>query len=142
MRLISFAQPRSPSSPMFTKLKILKIFGLVKVLNVLFVHQFLNSDLPSDLHNNFNFTRVEHRYSTRRLNLGLLTLPKIKTKMYGMNSMCMQAISQWNFFQLLHPNVDMSKLSLSKIKSLITTFLLKLLHLDLCSLQYVNYRNY
>jgi len=51
MRLISFNELCSPP-PLF---EILKIFDLVKVLNIMFVHQFLNSNIPVDLLNYFKF---------------------------------------------------------------------------------------
>ena len=48
LRLITFSDPRSPSNPIFTELGILKFFDLVEVLNILFVHQHLNANLPVD----------------------------------------------------------------------------------------------
>jgi hypothetical protein len=124
LRLISFSNPRSPSSPLFARLKILQIFDLVKVLNVLFVHQFLNAKLPTDLRNTFSFTKIDHFYSTRSKALGMLKLPKVNTKFYGTNSLCMQSISQWNFFQQLIPKVQLSNLTKSQLKSLITSYVI------------------
>ena len=65
LRLISFANTRDSSSPLFSKFGILKIFDLVKVLNVLFIRKFLNYELPLDLYNTFNFYNFEHSYNTR-----------------------------------------------------------------------------
>ena len=48
-RLITFSAPRTPSNPIFSDLGILKFFNLVWVLNILFVHQLFNVDLPEDL---------------------------------------------------------------------------------------------
>ena len=55
LRLITFSAPRTPSNPIFFYLGILKIFNLVEVLNVLFVHQLFNVDLPEDLLDIFDF---------------------------------------------------------------------------------------
>ena len=49
LRLITFSGPRTPSNPIFSNLGILKYFDIVEVLNILFVHQHLNQNLPSDL---------------------------------------------------------------------------------------------
>ena len=116
----AFSPPRSPSSPLFARLKILNIFDLVKVLNLLLVHQFFNLKLPTDFHTTFSFTKLNHPYPTRGRNLGLLQLPKINTKSYGENSMCKQAIIQWNHFQHLYPNLELVNITLSKLKSLVT----------------------
>lgn len=124
LRLISFSEPRPPSSPLFVRFGVLQIFDLVKVLNIIFVHQFLNSKLPTDLHNTFNFTKINHIYSTRNKALGIIKIPKVNSKFYGSNSLCAQSISQWNFFQQLFPNAQLSNLTLCKLKSLVTSYFL------------------
>ena len=122
LRLISFSQPRAASSPLFARFRILKIFDLVKVQNVLFIHQFLNAKLPIDLHDTFSFTRVNHIYHTRCNSMGMLKVPKVNTKFYGSISLCMQSISQWNLFQQLIPNTRLSNLTARKLKSLLTLY--------------------
>ncbi|MEM6831004.1 MAG: reverse transcriptase family protein [Bacteroidota bacterium] len=123
IRLISFSPPRSPSAPLFSRLKILNVFDLVKLFNILFVHQYLNSELPSDLYSTFSFKRIDHSYPTRGQNLGLLKVPKISTTKHGSNSLSYQAITQWNLFQQKHPNAPLSEMPLSQLKSLVTSFL-------------------
>jgi len=39
-------------------MEILKVFDLVKCLNISFVHKFLNGCLPSDLLNFFEFNKL------------------------------------------------------------------------------------
>ena len=72
LRLMHFSHP--PSSPLFRYFEILTIFDLAKLLNILLVHQYLNSLLTSDLCSALVFKRINHSYSTRRQNLGLLKL--------------------------------------------------------------------
>ena len=48
LRLIIFSTPRSPSNPIFSNHRILKFFDLVEILNILFVHQLFNIDIPED----------------------------------------------------------------------------------------------
>ena len=55
LRLITFSNPRSPSSPIFAELKLLKFFDLVEVLNVLLVHRHLNQNLPFGYTGNSQF---------------------------------------------------------------------------------------
>ena len=124
MRLMHFAQPRSHSSPLFNFFHILKIFDLVKVLNVLFIHKFLNSALPDDILNTFYFHTPDHNYGTRGRIMNLLARPNSNTTSFGLRSLSNRAISQWNSLQNLHPNTDFSLLSYSKFKSLITAHFL------------------
>ena len=106
-----FTPPRSSSSPLFVSFNILKIFDLVKVLNVLFVPQFLNSILPEDVLNTFNFHTIDHSYGTRGRILNLLVQPTVNTASYGLGSLSKRTICQWNFFQNLSPHIELSTLS-------------------------------
>ena len=65
LRLITFNAPRTPSNPIFSDLGILKFFNLVEVLNILFVHQLFNVDLPEDLMDTFDFSKISHSFNTR-----------------------------------------------------------------------------
>jgi len=118
MRLISFNDFCTPSSPLFKSFKILKIFDLVKVLNIMFVHQFLNSNLPADLLDYFKFNKLNHPYKTRGTGLGLLTLPNSNTTRYGLHSLSKTTISEWNSLQQLYPQLSLSLMSLKALKSL------------------------
>ena len=116
LRLMSFSHPRTRSRPLFRHFEILTIFDLVKLLNVLLVHQYLNSNLPSDLHDTLVFERVDHLYPTRRQNIGLLKLPHANTTTHGLNRLSNQAILQWNSFQTLYPKL--SDLPLNHVKTI------------------------
>ena len=124
LRLISFSAPRSPSTPLFSHYKILTIFDTVIVLNILFIHKFLNSSLPSDLCDTFNFQYIDHIYPTRNRILGLLKMPIVRTTNYGLQSLCHQAVSQWNSLQQLNPSQPFSEMSLISLKTLVTCYLL------------------
>ena len=124
LRIISFSHPLSPSAPLFNGFKILTIFDLVKLLNVLLVHQYLNLNLPSDIHSTLVFERIDHAYSTRRKCLGLLKLPYVCTTTYGHKRLLNLAILQWNFFQDQH-SYDLSEMSSNRLKTLIKSYYLK-----------------
>ena len=73
LRLITFSAPRTPSNPIFSNLGILKFFDIVEVLNILFVHQHLNQNLPSDLLKTLKFAKISHSFNTRGNVLGPAT---------------------------------------------------------------------
>ena len=105
LRLMKFSEPRSPSSPIFSELGILKIFDQVEVLNILLVYQHLNRNLPIDTLETIEFNRICHSAGTRGKSLGLLNLPNVKTKTYGLNSLTRLSIQQWNNLQLSLPSL-------------------------------------
>ena len=118
LRIISFSPPRSPSAPLFKRFEILTIFDLVKTLNILFVHQHLNFQLPPDLCNTIHFNKIDHSYPTRSQSLGLLKCPEVSTVWYGQKSLYIQSITQWNHIKRLHPYTSLTELSTKKIKLL------------------------
>jgi hypothetical protein len=124
IRIITFSLPRSPSKPLFSKLKILNIFDLVNLLNVLFVHRVLNSKEPSHITNSFNFTRLSYEINTRAKNIGLLNQRNIHTDSFGKYSVGYQSVSCWNFFQRHFSSIDLTNITPSKLKFLITKFYL------------------
>ena len=92
LSLITFSAPRTPSNPIFSNLRILKFFDIVETLNILFVHQHLNHNLPSDLLKTLKFTKIIHSFNTRSNVLGLFQLPSIRTQNYGSSSFSKLAI--------------------------------------------------
>ena len=124
LRILSFSPPRTPSAPIFKTFKILTIFDLVKTLNILFVHQHLNLNLPPDLCNSITFDEIDHNYSTRCQSLGLIKRPKVSTTTYGLKSLCIQSITQWNILKRLHPNISLVELSPRSLKLLVKSDIL------------------
>ena len=122
LRLITFNAPRSPSNPIFSNLGILKFFDLVEVLNILFVHQHLNGGLPDVLLGNFKLNRISHSFITRGKALDLLQTPSVKTSFYGLHSFSRLAIKQWNHLQGCFPILNLSGISLARLKSLSRKF--------------------
>ena len=116
---MTFNNFQCPSSPLFANLKILKVFDLVKSLNICFVHNFLNHKLPSDLLQSLNFDKLDHAHGTRAAGMGLLAIPASNTITYGVKSFSSIAIAQWNFFQRTNPNTELSLLPLRSVKKLV-----------------------
>ena len=54
----SISVPQTPSAPLFHDFKILTIFDLVNLLNILFIHKYLIFNLPSDLCDAFSISYI------------------------------------------------------------------------------------
>ena len=125
VRLMTFSEPRSASLPLFANLGILKFFDLVKVLNIHFIHQYLNGNLPFDTLNTFNFQKTSHLYGTRCNTMGLLIEPRVHTQNFGSNSLSRLSTLQWNDFQRNFQNSDLSNFKPNQIKQKATAFYLQ-----------------
>ena len=122
LRLMTFSEPRSPSSPIFSDLGILKIFDQVEVLNILLVHQHLNRNLPLDTLETLQFSQICHSTGTRGNTLGLLKRSNVRTKCFGLNSLTHLSIQQWNNLQQASSTLKLADLTFSKLKSLAHTY--------------------
>ena len=109
----------------FSDLGILKFFNLFEVLNILFVHQLFNVDLPEDLLDTFDFSKISHSFNTRGSCLGLLKFSSINTKTYGLHSFSKLTIQQWNDFQQSFPDINLAEISYSNLKYLARKFYLE-----------------
>ena len=122
-RLLTFSNYLSPSSPLFSQLKILKLNDLVKLLNVTLVYGILNNFLPSKLSEIYNLSRYPETHVTRGKALGLLTRKQCKTSKYGINSVVYQSIIHWNNLQSLYPGSDLTQFSKQHLINLYTSIL-------------------
>ena len=86
LRLFTFSTPRTPPNPIFSNLGILKFFDLVKILNILFVHQLFNVDIFEDLLNTFDFSKICHSFNIKGSCLGVLKVCSFDTKTDGLHS--------------------------------------------------------
>ena len=118
LRLITFSAPRKPSNPIFSDLGILKFFNLVEVLNILFVHQLFNVNVPEDLVNTFDFSKINHSFNTRGSS-------SVNTKTYGLHSFSRLSIQQWNLLQQSFPDINLAEISYYNLKYLARKFYLE-----------------
>ena len=123
---MSFNGPRTSPTPLYAELGILKVFDLVKLMNILYVHQYLNSELPTDTLETLELTKINHSYGTRSNAVGLLKRPNVNTSTYGLASFTRVSSNHWNELQAQFSNVNLSELSLSRLKSSTTDHLLSL----------------
>ena len=123
VRIITFSPFRAHSAPLFSELKILTIFDLVKILNVLFVHKVLNKDVPDEVHNYFKFKMNNHEHKTRGWEAGCLEIPNVHTNSYGISSLSYQCIINWNAISRTYVNSvegRLVKLNRTALKQLLT----------------------
>ena len=124
MRLITFNGPRVSATPLYAEVGVLKLFDQVKLMNILYIHKYLNGKLPQDTLKTLKFERTSHSIGTKGNSIGLLKRPNVKTTYYGLNSFSRSSLNQYNELQKHNRNVGLRELRFSKLKSLATDFLL------------------
>ena len=90
----------------------------VELLNILFVHKYLNHNLPTDILRSLDFAKVNHSIGTRGMSAGLLSRSTVNTVSYGVHSFSRIAKDQWNKLQKHFPNVVLSDAKISEVKTL------------------------
>ena len=83
MRIITFQSRNCHSSPLFSKLKLLKFNGKVHLESVLLISKFINSLLPPVFNNWFTFCFNFHNYETTSSATCKLFKPSFRTSLYG-----------------------------------------------------------
>ena len=115
---MTFSKFNSHSLPLFTQLRILPFQDFVKFLNIIFLFNLLNKNLPPPFYETFDLrdmTRIS-LHPPRRTKTGLLRLPQVSTLRFGNYSLSYQAVVSWNLLQQ-NINVDnLSTLSINKLK--------------------------
>ena len=124
LRLITFNEPRTSASPLFSELGLLKFFDLVKVMNILYVQKYLNNDLPTDVLSTLNFEELNHPRETRRNENKLLKLSTVNTLNFGLNSFTRLSSKQWNELRSNFPDNNLCEMDTEDLKSLATNFYL------------------
>ena len=124
LRLITFNGPRTSATPLYAELGLLKFFDIVKLMNILYVHQYLNGNLPLDTLDTLKFAKVNHSLGTRGNRTGLLSHQNVNTTHFGLHAFTRIASDFWNTLQQSSPNLNLSELSYSKLKSLTFRYLL------------------
>ena len=119
MRIITFQSRNCHSSPLFSKLKLLKFNDKVLLENVLLISKFINSLLPPVFNNWFTFCYNVHNYETTSSATCKLFKPSFRTNLYGKNSITVNAIDAWNKAQTSLADTILKDLTPNKIKTII-----------------------
>ena len=147
VRIITFSDFRSHSSPLFKELKILTLIDKIILNNCVLVYNILKGQIPKNLVNMFEMAKDNHRYLTSNSSNTSVKLSSVKTN-YGRNSICFKSCTQWNkimkelnsekirgekregkYWNKTETNADncwILDLSNSQIKNMITKYFLKL----------------
>ena len=124
LRIISFANFRADSNPLYVDLKILKLSDQIFLQNCLFVHDTLKKVSPLCFHNYFTQAKQVHSLATKSATFGCLHVSTSNTVRYGLNSIVSKCISNWNnATKFLH--VDLTSLSRVKLKLNIKSYFVK-----------------
>ena len=118
IRIISFADFKDSSTPLYHKLNILKLEDHVNLQNFLFVHNSLNGSLPFPLLDCFEV--ASDTFNSRGSLQSKIVLPKVRTVNYGLNSIRYRSASFWNLMVSKFPKEkfnDQSKYSCKKVLS-------------------------
>ena len=115
LRLMTFSNFDAPSSEIFSNLNLLKVHDLIKLCNVILVHQILNSECPSRVNSLFSLNFYQHNHNTRGNLINLLSRPSVRTFMYGTNSITYCSIVQRNNLQELFPQTPLTDFSKAKL---------------------------
>ena len=124
LRILTFSDFQAPSQPLFHQLNILQISDMVKLRNLLLVHDILNAQSPADISDTYSLRGYNESHNTRGKTLGLLAKPQCRTTKFGINSVIYQSILNWNDLQLHFKDTNLSLISRSKFQRLASNLFL------------------
>lgn len=119
LRIITFSDFKDPTSPLFSQLRIPKLNDVIKINLCLFMHDWLNHNLPRVFDGFFNRTCTHS--ITRANTLPKLTLPFKRTEKYGSRNIKYNGAAIYNILCNLNIKTSNSK---SSFKQEITTLLM------------------
>ena len=86
----------SPSTPIFSDLKILKLYDLFDIKLLTFVYESVNMISPLIFHNYFETLTAVHQYDTRQASKGDMFMSCKNTLQYGLRSVRYAGAKSWN----------------------------------------------
>ena len=96
VRAIAFKSFTSPSTPIFSDLKILKLYDLFDLKLLIFVYESVNKISPFFFHNFFETLTAVHHYGTRQASKGDIFMTRKNTLQYGLRSVRCAGAKSWN----------------------------------------------
>ena len=111
VRIMTFADFKEHSEPLFKQLNILKFRDNITLQNCLFVFDFIKGNLPNSFADIFN--RVDENFATgtRSAATGMLSIPRYNCTAYGLKSIYKNCINSWNML-----TKDINKIEKAKSK--------------------------
>ena len=118
-RIMSFASPRTHSSPLFKNLEIIKLHDHIQCQNIIFIYQILNKRISEHLISTFRIISFDHNYPTRGNLNEDFRFPLYNTISFGKMSVKYQSLKSWQMIKLQFPNLKISDLSIANLKSIL-----------------------
>ena len=121
VRLLTFSQKNSPSSPLFKQTSIVKLKDQITINNMLFVHSTLRNDSPSYFKDFFELYMPNHSFNTRNNVNSSYSIPPGSVSLSNLNKETLKftCAKNWNENIKKIPNLPENTLDLltfSKIK--------------------------
>ena len=91
IRIINFATFRASVNPLYKKSNILKLSDIINLQNFLLVRDDVKGNLPTALTNTFQLVRNSHNYNTRSSAQFKMTVPSVRTTIYGLRAITFQS---------------------------------------------------
>ena len=96
VRAIAFESFTSPSTPIFSDLKIFKLCDLFDLKLLTFVYESVNMISPLIFHNYFETLTAVHQYDTRQVSKGDMFTSHKSMLQYGLRSVRYAGAKSWN----------------------------------------------
>ena len=96
VRAIASKNFTSPSTPIFSELKILKLYDLFHFKLLIFVYESVHLISPVFFHNFFETLSSVHQYDTRQARKGDIFMTRKNTLQYGLRSIIFAGAKSWN----------------------------------------------
>ena len=124
IRVINFAKFNAPSNPLYKDSNILKLSDHIKLQNFMFVYDCNKKELPTVLLNNFIPVSNVHSHNTRGALQHKMSVPKVNTQIYGIQSITFQSVNIWNYMVSKFVEKQLHLQSISLCKQVITNYFL------------------
>ena len=112
-----FVQKDVHNNSLFKDCNILKFHDKTALQSSIFIHKSFKHELSQPFNSQFGLSLNFNTQNTRWSNLGFLNVPFHITKLYGRNSVSINAIFTRNYFQNLHKNILFPKLTTNSSKN-------------------------
>ena len=140
VRAIACKSFTSESTPIFSDLKILKLYDLFYLQLLTFVYESVNKISPICFHNFFETLTSVHQYDTRQASKGDIFMTQENTLLYGLRSIRYAGAKSWNDIPTLVKQAPSSANFRSKLKSHLFLLIIKQIKicLELICLRFFN----
>lgn len=98
---------------------------MIKIQNILFIHDLHSKSLPSVVVSTFDI-EFSHSYNTRANQIGLINHRCERTSTYGLKSIRYQSISSWIEIQRVFPSTQLVSLKKPKLKKCLNKYFISL----------------